>query len=90
MSKKSAPYKIACVAWEDAHHDSSDDLTFDETEKQPLIRHSVGWLVRRKPVVLVQTVDRRAHSGELLHASSLTIPRSLVKVLTTVDVEGTG
>jgi len=81
MSHKHAKYKLAIVTWHDAfgigdnHVDTDDAILVD-----PFVRHSVGWLVKRRPVVLAQTFDGKGI------ASTLTIPRGIVRRITVMDV----
>lgn len=82
---KHARYKLAIVTWHDAfsiadnHVDNDDSLLVD-----PFVRHSTGWLVKRRPVVLAQTFDGKGLG------CTITIPKGMVKEMTVLEVVGDG
>lgn len=77
---KHAPYKLAVVTWEDAFSISGDMEEDDERLAEPYLRYSCGWLIKRRPVVLAETFDRKGISH------TTTIPRSYVRNMTVHEV----
>lgn len=80
--------EIAVVTWHDPF--SISDNHVDESSKRlitPYVRRSVGWLIRRRPLVIALTrdLDEDAAGGTLSH--TLTVPNSLVKKLTVLEVD---
>lgn len=87
MSKRHAHarYKLAIVTWHDAFALADNHIDAEEhngTMTEPFVRHSTGWLVKRRPVVLAQTYDNKGLG------STLTIPNGIVKHISTLEVVG--
>lgn len=83
--------KIAVVTWHDpfAISDNHVDAGSDKLTK-PYVRRSVGWLIRRRPVIIAQTRDlgQDGEGGDLAH--TLTIPNAVVKELHVAEVPNDG
>ena len=77
---KHARYKLAVVTWDDAFSVDRDVDDDEEVLRKPYLRHSVGWLINRRPLVLAETFDTKGISH------TLTIPRSIVKNMTVLEV----
>lgn len=77
--------KVAVVTWHDPFSVTDAHISANaERLRKPYVRHSTGWLIHRRPLVIAQTWDEDATDGELVE--TLTIPNAIVKKLVVLEV----
>jgi len=82
MTKK---YPVVIVEWEDAFVTGGIKPVEDGEANEPCVRHSVGFLVKRGPRLIIVQTETGAFSTI---QDTLSIPKSLVRKLTRLKEDG--